>query len=266
MYIEIHGARGSMPVGTAEFSTYGGDTTCYSLHQDDGTLIAIIDAGTGLRRILPDTLQAAGTSGEPVTIIITHYHWDHIQGLSMCAPMWRGDLELRIIGPGDPRQAIGDAISPPWFPASITDLNVEFIPAVDHFDLGDVAARSFPLNHPQGGRGYRFDHQDTSIVVATDHEAGTPADDVLVEMARGAGVLIHDTQYRPDELEDKRGWGHSTWEQAVDIAQRADVEQLLFASHDPGRTDSQVEAMVELASARFASTTAARPGSRFWAK
>jgi ribonuclease BN (tRNA processing enzyme) len=145
-------------------------------------------------------------------------------------------------------------------------MRVEFIPAVDDFTLGDVRVRSFPLNHPQAGRGYRFDHQDTSIVVATDHEAGGPADDVLVEMSRGAGVLVHDTQYRPDEIEAKRGWGHSTWEQAVEIARRADVEQLLFASHDPSRTDAEVEEMVELAAQRFGATTAARPGSRFWAK
>nr|WP_274387959.1 MBL fold metallo-hydrolase [Salsipaludibacter albus] len=255
-----------MPVGTAEFSTYGGDTTCYSLHHDDGTLIAIIDAGTGLRRILPATMSAAETSGRPVTIIITHYHWDHIQGLSMCAPMWRGDVALRIIGPGDPRRCIGEAISPPWFPASITDMDVDFVPAVDSFVLDDVDVRSFPLHHPQGGRGYRFDHQDTSIVVATDHEAGTDADQVLVDASRGAGVLVHDTQYRPDELADKRGWGHSTWEQAVEVAIAAEVDQLLFASHDPSRTDAQVEEMVADAAERFGATTAARPGSRFWAK
>lgn len=254
-----------MPVGTAEFATYGGDTTCYSLHHDDGSVIAIIDAGTGLRRILPDTMTSQPTD-EPITIIITHYHWDHIQGLSMCAPMWRQDLALRIIGPADPRTAIGEAISPPWFPASITDVDVEFVPAPDEFMLGDVRARSFPLHHPQGGRGYRFDHQDTSIVVATDHEAGTEIDERLVEMSRGAGVLVHDTQYRPSEIEAKHGWGHSTWQQAVEIARRADVDQLLFASHDPTRTDAEIEEMVEAAAARFPNTIAARPGSRFWAK
>ncbi|HKJ57163.1 MAG TPA: MBL fold metallo-hydrolase [Nitriliruptoraceae bacterium] len=254
-----------MPVGTAEFATYGGDTTCYSLHHDDGSVIAIIDAGTGLRRILPDTMTAQ-PSDDPITIIITHYHWDHIQGLSMCAPMWRRDLSLRLIGPGDPRTAIGEAISPPWFPASITDVAVEFVQAPDEFMLGDVRARSFPLHHPQGGRGYRFDHQDTSIVVATDHEAGTEADDMLVEMSRGAGVLVHDTQYRPSEIAAKHGWGHSTWQQAVEIASRADVQQLLFASHDPARTDAEIEEMVEQAMTRFPNTIAARPGSRFWAK
>lgn len=263
MYIEIHGARGSMPVGTVEFSIYGGDTTCYSLHHDDGTPIAIIDAGTGLRRVLPDTMTAAEASERPVTIVITHYHWDHIQGLSMCAPMWRGDLALRIIGPGDPRRSIGDAISPPWFPASITDLDVEFITAEDHFRLGDVDVRSFPLHHPQGGRGYRFDDGESSIVVATDHEAGTAADDRVVEMATGADVLVHDTQYRPDEVASKRGWGHSTWEQAVEIATRAGVGQLLFASHDPSRTDAEIDELVRLARHRFTATIAARPGARF---
>lgn len=257
-YLLVLGVRGSIPVAGPRFDRYGGNSTCFAL-VDDGKIHASIDAGSGL-------VTAQIPLADQVTILLTHYHWDHIQGLSMCAPMWRGDLALRIIGPGDPRGCIGEAISPPWFPASITDMDVEFVVADDRFALGDVGVRSFPLHHPQGGRGYRFDHQDTSIVVATDHEAGTDADQVLVDAARGAGVLVHDTQYRPEELVGKRGWGHSTWQQAVAIAREAEVEQLLFASHDPSRTDAEIEEMVAAASERFPATTAARPGSRFWAK
>jgi phosphoribosyl 1,2-cyclic phosphodiesterase len=248
-----------MPVGTGEFARHGGDTTCYSLHHDDGTLIAVVDAGTGLR-LLYDRLSVPGTT---VPFLITHYHWDHIQGLSMCAPMWKGDIALRIIGPGDPQRAIGDAISPPWFPVPIVDMEVSFEPSSENFQLGDVTVTSFPLFHPQGGLGYRFDWGGESIVVATDHEAGTEADAILIEKSDGADILVHDAQYLPSEIEAKKGWGHSTWEQATKIATEAGVGHLLFASHDPSRTDDEVDDMVALASERFTFTSAAAPRERF---
>ncbi len=248
-----------MPVGTGEFARHGGDTTCYSLHHDDSSLIAVIDAGTGLRLLYP----RLSTARDTVPFLITHYHWDHIQGLSMCAPMWRSDIALRIIGPGDPESAIGQAISPPWFPVPIVDVDVSFEPSQDSFQLGDVSVASFPLFHPQGGLGYRFDWNGQSIVVATDHEAGTDADAILVEMSAGAGILVHDTQYLPSEIEAKQGWGHSTWEQAAKNAAQADVGHLLFASHDPSRTDDDVDDMVALAADRFPVTSAAAPRERF---
>lgn len=251
-----------MPVGTGEFARYGGDTTCYSLHHDDGELITVVDAGTGLRLLYP-RLDLPGTD---IPMVITHYHWDHIQGLSMCAPMWRGDVSLRIIGPGEPRRAIGDAISPPWFPVPIADMNVEFVVAEESFSLGDVKVTSFPLHHPQGGLGYRFDWKDESIVVATDHEAGTEADRVLCDVSQGADLLVHDAQYLPEEIGSKRGWGHSTWEQAAKLAADAGVGHLLFASHDPSRTDDQVDELIRMASQGFSCTSAASPGERFVAR
>lgn len=256
MYLEIHGARGSMPVGTSEFTRYGGDTTCYSVHHDDGSLIAVVDAGTGLRLLYP----SLSVPGAEIPMLITHYHWDHIQGLSMCAPMWKGDIKLRLFGPFDPRRSIGDAISPPWFPVPIVDMDVDFIPVEQSFSLGDVSVTTFPLHHPQGGVGYRFDWEDQSIVVATDHEAGTDADAVLVDVSQGAGILVHDAQYLPSEIDSKRGWGHSTWEQAVKLAAESGVRHLLFASHDPSRTDDQVDDMIRQATERFPGTSAASPG------
>lgn len=248
-----------MPVGTAEFIRYGGDTTCYSVHHDDGELIAVVDAGTGLRLLYP-RLDRAGTT---IPFVITHYHWDHIQGLSMCAPMWRGDVSLRIIGPNDPRSAIGTAIAPPWFPVPIVDMDVEFVTPDGQFTLSGVTVTPFPLHHPQGGLGYRFDWNGESIVVATDHESGTEADAALCEVSQGADLLVHDAQYLPEEIESKRGWGHSTWEEATKMAAASGVGRLLFASHDPSRTDDQVDHLLRLASQSFGGTSAASPGERF---
>lgn len=248
-----------MPVGTSEFGRYGGDTTCYSLHHDDGSLVAAIDAGTGLRLLVPQISQPGST----VTFVITHYHWDHIQGLSMCAPMWKGDISLRIIGPGDVAQAISQAISPPWFPVPIGEMNIEFVTAPESFRLGDIEVTSFPLNHPQGGLGYRFDLDGHSVVVATDHEAGTEADDALIRESEGADILVHDAQYLPSEIESKRGWGHSTWEEAASNSKRAGVGRLLMASHDPSRSDAAVDALIGETAALFPEASAASGGERY---
>lgn len=259
MLLDIHGARGSMPVGTAEFARYGGDTTCYSLHHDEGDLVTIIDAGTGLRLLVPQISEP----GTIVTIVLTHYHWDHIQGLSMCAPMWKGDLSLRIIGPGDVASAVSGAISPPWFPVPISDMKIEFVSAPESFHIGDVEVTTFPLNHPQGGLGYRFTHDGRSVVVATDHEAGTDADQALIRQSEEADMLVHDAQYLPAEIESKRGWGHSTWEQAVAMAQQAGVGQLLLASHDPSRSDAAVDDLVARSVDLFPQAAGASCADRF---
>ena len=259
MYLDIHGARGSMPVGTSEFGRYGGDTTCYSLHHDDDSLVTIIDAGTGLRLLTPQISQPGST----VTIVLTHYHWDHIQGLSMLAPMWAGDISLRIIGPGDVAGAVSGAISPPWFPVPIADMNIEFIQATESFRLGEIEVTTFPLTHPQGGLGYRFHHDGRDVVVATDHESGTDADNALIRHADGADLLVHDAQYLPSEIESKRGWGHSTWEDAARISKLAGVGRLLMASHDPSRTDAAVDALVGEAAALFPESAAASCLDRF---
>lgn len=256
LYLEIHGARGSMPVGTAEYARYGGDTTCYSLHHDDGTLIAVIDAGTGLRHLYPRLAR----DGRTIPLLLTHYHWDHIQGLSMCAPMWRGDATLQIHGPFDPHAAVAGAITPPWFPVQITSTEVEFHRVEPTFVLGDVEITTFPLHHPQGGVGYRFDSDGHSVVVATDHEAGTGADSEVVEASQGADLLVHDAQYLPEEIEAKRGWGHSTWEQATKAAAEAGVGRLLFASHDPTRSDEAIDRTIARAVEHFPRTAAASPG------
>lgn len=249
-----------MPVGTSEFGLYGGDTTCYSLHHDDGSLVTIIDAGTGLRLLDSEIL----VPGSTVNFVMTHYHWDHIQGLSMCAPMWRGDISLRIFGPGDVAEAISEAISPPWFPVPIAEMKVEFIQAPPSFQLGDVTVTTFPLNHPQHGLGYRFQMDGDAIVVATDHEGGSAEDAGLIAASEDAAILVHDAQYLPSEIEARRGWGHSTWEQATDHAAKAGVGRLLFASHDPTRSDRAVDEQTEAAMSRFPATEGARTGHKYF--
>jgi ribonuclease BN (tRNA processing enzyme) len=155
-------------------------------------------------------------------------------------------------------------MEPPLFPVPLRLALSErtFVAAPNGaWEVGPLTVRSARLNHPQGVNAYRIDHGAGSLVLATDVEAGDPeSDEKLVALAEGADVLIHDAQYLPEEIETYRGWGHSTWDQAVDIAERAGVERLVIISHDPERTDDGVDVLLAAARERFPNTDAAYTG------
>ena len=160
--------------------------------------------------------------------------------------------------------AIAATFEPPFFPVALADTPsthsfVELEPGPRR--IGDIAIDVVPLHHPHGVAGFRFAHDDSSIVIATDHEAGaTDGDAALLELAAGADVLIHDAQYTPDDYEAHRGWGHSTWEDAVIAAESAQVGRLVLTSHDPSRTDDDIEDIVVAARRRFPLVEAAHEG------
>jgi phosphoribosyl 1,2-cyclic phosphodiesterase len=187
----------------------------------------VIDAGTGLRG-LEAVLPTDG--GLEFTIILTHYHWGHIQGLPMFGPL--ADRHNRFTFYGRP---------------------------YDGRDIGDM-----DLRHPQGAVGFRLDGPSRSIMIATDHEGGDPGiDAALIDLASGVDVLVHDAQYTEDEVAgDRRGWGHSSWAQAAAAANSCGAGRLVLTSHDPGRADDRVEDLVRLARVRFPLTTGAYEGLR----
>ena len=263
MHLTVHGARGSMAVSDPEYMRYGGNTTCFEVAMDDHRRL-LIDCGSGLRRLqqrLPET------TGLSFIVLMTHYHWDHILGLPLFSPLWKPDNEFLFVGAAaegrDAQVCLGEAIRPPWFPVSMLDspASISYRRAAEPFEAWGIGVRPAALNHPQGVMAYRIDGPKSSVVVATDHEAGTAADDVLLELAQGADVLIHDSQYTPEEYaSQKSGWGHSTWVQATEVAEAAGVRHLVLTSHDPDRTDDEIDAIVEQARQRFRDTEGAREG------
>ncbi len=254
--IIVLGARGSIPVSGSEYSRYGGSTTCFALIVAD-TVVAFIDGGTGLVSALGRRLRLAPS----LDVFLTHYHWDHIQGLSMMDEMWAGACDIRVWGRGDPSSTLGHAISPPLFPVSIENRpNIRFEEADGPVERSGVLITPFGVHHPQGACGYRIDGPDRSVVIATDHEAGTDVDTDVTKATLGADVLIHDAQYLPDELAAHEGWGHSSYEQAIVAAERAGVSELILTSHGPHRSDSAIDDMVLAAKDTFANTGAAYPG------
>jgi ribonuclease BN (tRNA processing enzyme) len=153
------------------------------------------------------------------------------------------------------------AISPPLFPVSIVDVpHIRFATSDGTVEIAGISISPFAVNHPQGACGYRIEGPSRTIVIATDHEAGTDLDSGIVDAARGADVLIHDAQYLAEELDAHAGWGHSSCEQAVEAAQTSGVTELVLTSHDPRRTDDEIDEMVATARTLFSDADAARPG------
>lgn len=255
-YLTVLGARGSIPVSGSEFNRYGGNTSCFAVTVG-GITVAFVDAGTGLAAY-QSYVQALGPS---VAVFITHYHWDHVQGLSMFNELWSGGCDVQIYGPGEPGEVLATAIAPPLFPVSIADAaTVSFIPMPAEVTIGGLRFTTFPLHHPQGSIGYRIDGPTRSIGIVTDHESGSPVDDVIAAAIDGVDVLVHDAQYIPAERDDHLGWGHSTCRDALVLAQRVEAGELILTSHDPGRTDDDIDAIVLDMQPEFPGTSAAYQG------
>lgn len=252
----VLGSRGSIPVCGTDFAVYGGGTTSFAIAVDD-LIVGFVDAGTGLM-----TWRSYGLRPAPsISVFFTHYHWDHIQGLSMLDLIWTDNGDVTIYGPGDPRSALTSVITPPWFPASLADApSAHFETITGSVELSGLTVTPFGVKHPQGAIGYRIDGPISSVAIVTDHETGSELDASVADAIRGVDALIHDGQYLPEEAAAHRGWGHSTWENAIAAAVASGADRLILTSMDPRRTDEEVDAIVHAARRQFHATEAAYPG------
>ena len=241
--VRFWGVRGSISCPGAEYARYGGNTSCLELTAGGRQLI--FDAGTGIRTLGLELVRQAPLD---IDIYFTHTHLDHISGLTFFAPlfdqrstvrMWAGHLEA----PYTLKKVVGHLMQAPLYPVSldIFQARVEFreFRAGDALSCGAVAVRTAPLNHPNGATGYRIDYRGKSICYITDteHREGQ-IDDTIVELCRGADVMIYDSSYTDQEYPRYRGWGHSTWQEGVRIANAAGVGTLAIFHHDPSHDDA----------------------------
>ncbi|MGB3544991.1 MBL fold metallo-hydrolase [Rubrivirga sp.] len=265
--VRFWGVRGSIPTPEDGFLGVGGNTSCVEVRAADGTTL-VLDAGTGARGLGYALAAAAG--GEPfdVHLALSHFHWDHLQGLPFFAPLYTPGHTVRFYAATDDEHLTGllcGQMSEPYFPVPFHELAAATetirVRDGDPFEVGPMTVRPFPVNHPQGAHGYRIEVDGAVVVYATDYEHGSPAhDEGLREVSRGADLLISDAQYTPDEYELRRGWGHTTWEHATDLALEAGVGRLLLFHHDPSHDDATLERIRDRARSRFEATDLATEG------
>jgi phosphoribosyl 1,2-cyclic phosphodiesterase len=212
-------------------------------------------------------MEQTPPEGHRIMLFLSHYHWDHIQGIPFFEPMYVPGNYIYLHGFKTAEVSIVRALeqmSNPFFPvdAGVMRATRDFYNIGEEvLQIGDAVIRGRFLNHPQGCMGYRIEADGQALVYATDNEHGSPVHDRnLRELAQGADVMIYDAQYTPDEYGKKKGWGHSTWKVGVQIAGEAEVKQLVLFHHDPDHSDAFVDNMVFEASQTFPAVIGAMEG------
>jgi phosphoribosyl 1,2-cyclic phosphodiesterase len=263
--IKFWGVRGSIPTPRSDFLGVGGNTSCLEIAGGDTRLI--IDAGSGIRELGELLVGQASGRTMPIDLLLTHFHWDHIQGIPFFAPLFSEEAHVSFYT-GKPVTAIKETLegqmSRPYFPVPFEAVaaNREFHDLHgETLSSGAARIRPFPLNHPQGACGYRIEAGSATVVHVSDHEHGDAAIDTGIrDYATGADVLIYDAQYTPEEYSVKRGWGHSTYVEGASVARDAGVKQLILFHHDPRHNDGFMSGLLEQARRHFENTELAREG------
>jgi len=257
------GVRGSIPVPGPDTVRYGGNTPC--LEMRCGEHLMIFDAGTGIR-VLGDLLDRLPPPLH-FDIFLSHTHTDHINGLPFFGPAFRAQNALRIwaghlLPERTIKQVLDTMMSDPLFPIPIeafaADLAfIDFHPRETLNPHRGVTIRTAPLNHPNRATGYRVEFDSKAICYVTDTEHFDDRLDAnIVELIRGADIAIYDAMFTNDEYQSRHGWGHSTWEEGLRLAEAAEVKTLILFHHAPGRTDDELDRLAE-------QVDRLRPGTRF---
>lgn len=261
--VRFWGVRGSIAAPGPATAQVGGNTSCVEVRC--GEQLFVLDAGTGLRGLGDELLRRGEKRAE---LLLSHLHWDHIQGLPFFVPLYVPGVELGLAGPawgqGGLEGSLRRQMSAPNFPVELGDVGATLtLSELRHgssLERGEVLIRVAKLNHPGGVLGYRLEHGGRSVVYATDTEHFECIDPALSQLAQGADLLIYDAQYTPEEYPSRVGWGHSTFEAAAALAKAAGVGQLALFHHDPRRSDEGVQQIEERARASFTDSFAAREG------
>lgn len=252
MIVRCYGARGSIPVSGEEYLKYGGDSTCIEVRTNEDSII-IVDAGSGIRR-LGNRLLAE--ERYEYTLFFTHSHWDHILGFPFFRPLYAQQTVIHLHGcptaQGNIQMLLSKAMSAPFFPVPFDKLQAKI-----HYDakcfqnirIDGMEISMIPLSHPNGGLGFKFAEEGKTFVFLTDNELGyrhqgglTPEE--YVRFAHCADLLIHDSEYTPEQYRNTIAWGHSTYVDALDLALAAGVKSLGLFHHNQDRKDSDQDQIV----------------------
>jgi len=264
MHIRFWGVRGSIASPGPDTAAIGGNTSCVEVVC--GKTRIVLDAGTGLRG-LGNELSKTGDDLS-LALLLSHYHWDHIQGLPFFVPAYMKQTELTVVGGANGvmnvREALTHQMSAPHFPVRLDEIGARLatreVKMGDVFDIGEAKVTVAKGNHPGGVMAYRIEHEGKSMVYATDTEHYACVDPALKRLSEGADVLVYDSQYSPEEYKTKVGWGHSTYVEGAELARAAGVGTYVLFHHDPMRNDEGILDLETKARGLYASSVAAREG------
>ena len=261
MKVEFFGVRGSMPSAGSNTHIFGGNTSCVYIEQNNGKDL-ILDSGTGIVELGTRLLEIQS----PINILLTHNHWDHIQGFPFFKPIYQPNRNITIVAGNVDDKKSQDAIlkqmSGSYFPVCYQDLPANITLNTDlssqkQFTLNGFLVSTAPLNHPGGGTAYCIKADEKKIAYVTDNELNPPdkLNTSICEWSNfieGADLLIHDAQFIDADLPLKHGWGHSTIDQVAELAIKASIKNVIIISHDPSRTDEQLVAIEKYLHTQYA--------------
>jgi ribonuclease BN (tRNA processing enzyme) len=222
-----------------------------------GQVPIILDLGTGLRRFGETQPHDGSFRG---TALVSHLHWDHVQGLPFFTPVLKPGAQLDVYGPAQEHGTLDEAVrsflAPPYFPVTIDDLpgEIRFHELEGELEIGSARVLARQVPHIGITNGYRIECDGVSVAYVSDHQSpdvgdgeGDTIDEAVLELCEGVDLLIHDAQYWPKEWDQKRTWGHCSVDYAVGVAANSGAKRLALFHHDPSHADGEVDAILSRA-------------------
>lgn len=273
MLVKFYGTRGSVPVCNPEYQEFGGNTTCLQIRDIESKNIAIIDAGTGIRELGKDLIKS-GHRQDEIFIAFTHFHWDHIQGFPFFEPAFdrKQKINLLALGWRERITCLKDIfkiqMQKEFFPIQLEKMGARFkfmmlketerVFRTKTKRPKPVVVKTNKHKHPGGAYGYRIELDGKVLVFCTDIEHGNSIDKKVIQFAENADLLIHDAQFTDEELKKRKGWGHSSFSQAIEVAERANAKMLALTHHDPDHDDNFLRKIEKKCQSRFKNCFLAR--------
>ena len=262
--VKFWGVRGSVACPSPSYISFGGNTSCVEMSCDEHTLI--FDAGTGIRML---GLQMVENNIRSADILLSHTHWDHINGFPFFSPAFIEGNQFNIhaghidIEDGGIYKVFAGQMAQPFFPVPLeamrSKLDFKNFKAGNTLSLGPFTIKTTALNHPNGATGYRveYDGKAACYITDTEHVPGK-FDKNILQLIQGADLVIYDSTYTEAEFPSKIGWGHSTWEEGVRLCEKAGAKMMAVFHHDPTHDDRFMEKLEEQIRRRWAGAVVAR--------
>lgn len=266
-WVRFWGVRGSIACPSPNHVEYGGNTSCLEVCADGYSIV--LDAGTGIRNLGQSFLERGVREA---TVLLTHTHWDHINGFPFFTPAYAPDHTFHVkaghlADVGGVERVLAGQMARPTFPVPLAalqaDIQFDDFHAGEEFDVGPVRVKTAPLQHPDGATGYRLEYGGKSFCYVTDteHTPGKP-DERIKSLIAGTDLLVYDSTYTDEEFDSHIGWGHSTWQEGVRLSQACGVKRLAIFHHDPYHDDEFMRGVEARAGELFENSFVAKEGTQ----